>query len=548
MHLAAHYMLLFWLLLVPATLAAQATVYSGRCIDAESGEPIAYASLRIAGSTTGTLSNATGAFSLPVQHAGQHVAVSCLGYERQVVTAPDAPGDWVIRLVPRPYTLGEVFIYPDETTARDMLSAAFRALKTNMPTQGYVLHSFYRHYCRESGVYGRLIEAALDIHDQAGHDRLLRSPDQKLGVAVQQVRRSLDFTRFSAQRHVPIALYTTLIHDPTSYQGPLWLHLKDEAFRYEFTGNTYLDGEVVHIIRASGRDRGRHYSADVYLQARDLAFLRVAEQISHTTRRGSQRTSRFDHYRFAYQHLNGRYYLSHALNEGRLIEAQLDSMGHTAWSRDHYHHVELMVHEVGRADPRVRRGNEPGEAALRAVPYTPTFWAAYPILAATPLEEDIARDLSSRLPLNEQFRYSQLDHLPGPVADRLSEIQIERLLAQYRGQPVLLVFWDANYEPGVKDLLRIRQLVQHYGQATLGLVMVSLDADETAWRAAIERRQLAALDHFRLAQGVAAPLTRRYGVTGSPYFVLLDGAGQPVLQGASLPRDKALIPDSLLRP
>ena len=533
------FLLGLFLLLVPLGLPAQVLELRGVVRAADTGQPLPYASLRVEGQAVATLSNAEGVFVLRVPAAGQgsRLRVASLGYASEAFSlATLASGDSVtLRLRPQPYTLAAVTIYPEELSARALLEQALRHRRANSPEQPYGMRAFYRHYCQESGIYGRLIEGAFDLYDAEGHVRLRRDPAQKVTVALRQVRRSLDFTRLSGHRHAPLALYQTLARDVTSYHSPLSRHHQDPAFQCTYQDTAYYDGRVVYVVRLSGHLKGSSYQAEVTIAADDFAILQVDEHMSQHWRNGQEQVIDISHDVTRYQAVGGRYYLYHLQNDGRRIEQYLDEQGQPAWSRDHAHRVSLLVHEIVRRGMTPLGSREPGEAALAAAPYDPAFWAGYPELAATPLEAAIAADLAARWPLEQQFALRAGETLPPAVQDRLSEAQLDRLLASQRGQAMALVFWDSQAEPSLRDLLRVRKLVQATGAQGLGLVFLSLDQDPALWQAAIRQRRLFAFDHLRLGQGRASPLAQRYGVGDLPWLVLLDPQGTARWQGTGLP-------------
>ncbi|RMG63499.1 MAG: hypothetical protein D6722_17570, partial [Bacteroidetes bacterium] len=434
-----------------------------------------------------------------------------------------------------PVTLAPVTIYPVDLSARDLLRQAFRHRRQNSPPQPYGLRTFYRHYCQESGVYGRLIEGAFDLYDAEGHARLRREPDQKITVQLRQVRRSLDFTRLSGHRHAPLALFQTLARDVTAYHSPLSRHYDDASFHCTFQDTVYYDGQVVYVVRLSGRLGRGPYQAEVHIAADDFGILQVEAQQSQHWGQAPERVLQVDRFVVRYQRLGDRYFPQFFLNEGRRTEQYLDDTGRSAWSRDHVHHVSLLVNEVVPVGMHPFLSREPGERALAEAPYDPAFWDSYTELAATPLETRIAEDLAARIPLAQQFALKAGGPFPPEVQDQLSEVQLQRLLQSHRGQPVLLVFWDASYALGLRDLLRVRKLIEGQGAQGLGLVFISLDQNADSWQTAIRKRRLLAFDHLRLGRGQAAPLAQVYGVGGIPWLVLLDARQAVVWTGEGLP-------------
>ncbi len=94
------------LTLATLTTTAQTRTLSGRVVDAESGESIAFANMAENLTGRGTTTNTDGFFSLP---AGGTITVSCMGYETKTVTA-DRDTAIVIRLSRKDVKIGEVVV------------------------------------------------------------------------------------------------------------------------------------------------------------------------------------------------------------------------------------------------------------------------------------------------------------------------------------------------------------------------------------------------------------------------------------------------------
>lgn len=111
-------------LVVSVALAATHFVHSqeiaGRVVDAETGDPIAYASVGVVERTLGTLTDTTGRFSLdvPVKLDGDSLRISCVGYGELTMSVADARKCTKFALDAVEYPLPEVVVMPIKTTAK----------------------------------------------------------------------------------------------------------------------------------------------------------------------------------------------------------------------------------------------------------------------------------------------------------------------------------------------------------------------------------------------------------------------------------------------
>lgn len=95
------------LLLTGASLYAQ--TITGKVIDSGSGRPISNASVYLNASSTGTMTDAAGEFTLRVKTANIPLVVSCIGYESETITKYGSQA-LVVRLTPKAMILKEVTI------------------------------------------------------------------------------------------------------------------------------------------------------------------------------------------------------------------------------------------------------------------------------------------------------------------------------------------------------------------------------------------------------------------------------------------------------
>ncbi|MEL6588560.1 MAG: carboxypeptidase-like regulatory domain-containing protein, partial [Bacteroidota bacterium] len=506
----------------------------GALREAQSQKPIPYASIRIEGKAYGSVSNAEGQFSLAfpagILQEEAYLIVSCIGYKSQRL--PLQSGRIEIEMQAQDYTLATVTIYSIELDARELVRQAFQNILHNYASEDYQWQSFYRHYCQEGETYGRLIEAVVELNNLQGHDRWYRGPDQKLNMRLKQLRRSFDFTRFSAFRHVPIAINRSLQGDIVSYHSPISQHLHSRKLRFQYVDTTFLDQKLVYVVGVRGRADGQEVEAQLYIQAADFAIIKADHRYTRRWGADSWRYKRVDHYVVDYQLFEGRYYLNFVQNEGQYVAQQRDEKGSVVYSEDHFHRVEMMTQTIRKGAFERFRGKEPNAAQMAKIGYEPQFWQQYSVLKASPLENRIADDLDHRMPLAQQFAGKTL---PPQVQDRLTAQYFQQWLGKQRGRVVIVGFWDSSYDPGIKQILRARRLMRQFEDTPFSVLLISTDRKEEDWRDAIRKKRLYGLDHLRLGNGLNAPLCRDLGVEEVPYFVIYGPSGERLIQGAEVP-------------
>ena len=145
---------------------ADRLLFTGRIVDAGSGEPIAYAHVGVAEEAIGTTSGYDGRFELklPSYLDGATVRISCIGYETRRIPVRELRGGRTVRLPPAIADLAEVVVM-DAEAARNILRRAIRAIEVNYPTRPSRTQAFYRESrARADGQYEYLAEGVLDVY------------------------------------------------------------------------------------------------------------------------------------------------------------------------------------------------------------------------------------------------------------------------------------------------------------------------------------------------------------------------------------------------
>ena len=113
---------------------------TGQILDGETGKPLAFAHVGIAGRNLGTVSNPEGAFILkiPAVYRQDSLKVSLVGYQSYtslIATLPEGP--ITIPLKPAVIELAEVQVKAKGLTGLDIFKAAVAAIPANYDSAAY---------------------------------------------------------------------------------------------------------------------------------------------------------------------------------------------------------------------------------------------------------------------------------------------------------------------------------------------------------------------------------------------------------------------------
>ena len=140
----------------------------GTIRDAKTGEGVLFASIQVAGTTVGTVSNAQGAFSLAVPAAAEVVLqVSFVGYKTQQVRVP--AGSVQVRLVPEPYALAEVSVTAERLDARTIMKKVLKQLPDNYVQQDYNMRVYGRSVATNRDTLVQDVEHVSTLYNKDGY-------------------------------------------------------------------------------------------------------------------------------------------------------------------------------------------------------------------------------------------------------------------------------------------------------------------------------------------------------------------------------------------
>ncbi|GCC50138.1 hypothetical protein SanaruYs_03530 [Chryseotalea sanaruensis] len=524
---------------------SQAKLVEGKIIDKDTKQPIPFASIGLLGTSKGTSSNLNGQFSLSVID-NFSIRVSCLGYRTLQLDSIPKDQFVIVELEPSATQLKEIVVFNKQVNARKVVNKAFRSISDNFNTDPFFQKFFYRHYCKDDSVYGRLIEASVDVWKRKGYKSTQSVAGITDEIRVTQLRRSFDMTKAS-QGHTPIAIKNILQADIAGYQANApsdhisffaeVSSLKADAGKYDFTyeGLTYYDGKEVYeigynlrkdsVLTTQGYELRPGNKGSLFISTKDYVFVKLVD-----VKFWDQDTIKTTTYYTPYK---GNYYPYHLIRDGNSVARN----GST-----HLFHVEMMATEILTEGFETFYGDEPGKFDLLKIPHDSIYWSNNTILKTTPLEDVIISDLGGGESLSEQFKRYQHQELnqieSGKADDRFNWFKNENKDKKI----IYLTFWNSDCLLCLQQIEYQKKLIKKYKE-NVAFVLLSIDKDEAKWKRTIEKYNLKidGFTNFRI--GEQSTISQMYNLTQIPRTVIIDKSGNDFKVNAGLPNDVALKKD-----
>jgi hypothetical protein len=377
---------------------------SGSITDSQTGEPLPYATVSVAGKAIGTISNTDGSFDFRIESPvpGDTLIVSMIGYARIKIRLTSSLIDHSFKLVPLPVQLDEVVV-----VSIDEIFAKVKAhVKDNYPSDKYQLECFYREIKKQRDTYRSLLEAAIVIEDN-GYDHQKSSES----VFIREIRGSSKFiNQYSAFFQEDNLLRETLglnaVRHPASDPSVFGKH------PYKLKHMDKLMERPVYVL-VSDTSNGEHWQRTLYVDTETYAIYRSEETVFKHSRfwkmtdndsidmRLSKGTSTFD-----FRAVNGRLYLNFIRHD---VEVEYVNRA-TKQLLDRFTIInELMTTDIhARGDAGTRQLSPVKNYALeqQVTPYNESFWNNYNAIRQTQLEAQVMKDLVKDASLKEQFMQS----------------------------------------------------------------------------------------------------------------------------------------------
>lgn len=393
------------LLVLPVNYCLAQKLVFGSVKDSLTSEPVAFATVGIAGTTKGTITNEKGDFIIRIDSLPWQLLISCTGYKSTAINAEKSR--MLITLVPsntflKPVTVkaGEAdrlfmktFAKLKEENQNCLRSKAFFRLTTkteNRHTE--MIESFYTAYLNNTGIQSWDFEQ--------GRYALLKDAKQNIIV-------SLDFSSLNRQ--------TNLFN-----KGKKNSNIPDFPFRnkalshYLFTiAGRYLSGndEIIKLRFEHRTDNfGYFYSGIIHVNSKDFRIMQVEAFTKNVLIPPISPSSPFAKIDSFEINLNIKYQLINGVNAPYYIQYDIRYRYTPAFSPKSISittQSKLLIYEYETKPVKLK--SVPGDSyhsdydLIEQNLYLPWFWENNQVLAETPVEKRIRTDFEENKSFGKAF-------------------------------------------------------------------------------------------------------------------------------------------------
>lgn len=240
---------------------------SGRVVDANTNEPLPYASVVLKNTTIGTTANEQGMFMLhiPAEVGIAMLQVSMLGYETHEMQVRMDGHHALVRLKSAPMMMKEVVV--EDLSAKEILKRAFQNKRKNYPSVPFQFEGYYREVQRADGKNVSFVEAFALVDDEG----YTKSSSQK--YFLKQLRLAESYSH-------PVAPFW-------EKKNLLIAFLNQNFVKYNRTYRQYkvsrkedviLDGVLVYVLTVD--KKWALWPSQVYIRSDNYAIIKTEEDFS----------------------------------------------------------------------------------------------------------------------------------------------------------------------------------------------------------------------------------------------------------------------------
>jgi hypothetical protein len=383
---------------------SQSVTITAHVQDAETREPLGFASVGIKGQPIGTISNANGDFDFhfPISLRNDTIVISMMGYKNyETVLGTLIDKEKIIIKLQKSEIVLQEIVVTDTMTGGEVLMNALSRIEKNFPMKPFVLDAFYRDIKKVGGTYISLLEAAVKIYDDS-YAEPRNKHKLRERVRLIEVRKSLGYeSKFTTYFDQANLLEDLLLENTVRYR-----HIEpDEEFLKTLVRekNSFFNDHEIYVIKSTA-----DYNLRLFIDKEDFSIIHLEYQTalgSDDIQRKKDLISKFvgSKKSIDFKRINGKMYPSFMTMTTTINWYDVKS-GALKFETELIQ--QLMINNV---DTRAKDGVGMTERMrnyglqYQDQPYNKDFWDKYNVIKETPIDTKILSDLEKVGPLEKQF-------------------------------------------------------------------------------------------------------------------------------------------------
>lgn len=407
---------------------------SGELLDVETSAPVPFAHVQVAGTLSGTVSNAEGKFELNTSQLGPQfeLLVSVLGYESTKVIVQNQQGafDLRIELQPSAVDLNELEVTYE--SPEEILTKFQAHYAENYPQGSFLSDAFYRATFNENGSFVYLLEAAVKVRE------FPKKKSRGFEAEIVQQRKSNDY-RTESWSEAGNYLHQTLRGNPMLKLSDFLDPKTHTSYKITRVRDTHYDDQLVYVLHFEPLPGVKEalYEAVVLIKSDDYALIRADFKFDNSELkiRNLSYNRRQIHTSGAsgsisYRKVGNQYYPSYFV-ASTAFEIISKETGDTL-VKDVLENEILFTNFVKDYDEHFENPvRASGDVYKTPIDYDPDFWRKEVKVVPTDLYRKAVKDLSERENLEVQFFRHSAQSLMPETFEQSTQGRLDSILSVY---------------------------------------------------------------------------------------------------------------------
>ncbi len=244
---------------------------TGKIVDSETGMPIAFASVTVDNTQTGTVANTEGEFTIQFEKSvnAKYLAFKYIGYKNKKVAIKKIPQkNFTVELSPSVISIDEVIVRPGD--AEVLIKEVLAKIPENYGNKPYKEMAFYREYVKKKRRYVSVSEAVVEIY-KAPYDKIISEDAVKLYKGHKSAKVKTQDTLIMKLRGGPkTALMLDIAKNPDILFSEDFLELYD----FRISNITNIDDRQNYILLFKQKSNPEYplFNGKLYIDVKTLAI------------------------------------------------------------------------------------------------------------------------------------------------------------------------------------------------------------------------------------------------------------------------------------
>lgn len=264
-------------------------IVQGKIVNAQTQQPIEFASVLVLDLLEGTMSDTLGNFSLSLDSGQYQIVIQSLGYQADTFIVAKGKNNLLFQLETNDFEIAEVVVYPKN--AFEIMRKAVARIDSNYRKEALAQKVFYRQEIMANKQLLNLEEARFDALNTFERKANMVSINKARGILDMDtikglgkiVTQAIDFDSMDIKANANYFFFIDVLKSKNAQENKSILGKKGERhYNYQYNGVLQVDSHTVYHVLFDQKDNIKKslFKGHFYIDTASLAFVGVEVYLS----------------------------------------------------------------------------------------------------------------------------------------------------------------------------------------------------------------------------------------------------------------------------